>query len=271
MKRCFLPMILSIRQKLILLTILFIINSCGENIREEIVERYNDGSKELVVKYKGIGNNEKVIGRTEYYKSGQVRKIESITGETKYVNEFYEDGDTNKTSEYLSGKLISMRSYYGSGTLKELKKLEGAVINRYDVDGKIFYDGNLYFLTKKTLSYFNNASNRFLILNYPGHFDQENKLIVYDSYFMPTLNSWRPDFKYNINDFHNNNRTKIILTELLKLDDHYYLNQDFNSYFSNIKYYSVDQSSGFKREITITQEHLNNFIYDCYEEYIEKW
>jgi len=49
----------------ILPLILFII-SCGENIREEITEKYDNGNKKVVTKYKGKGENKIVVEKIVY-------------------------------------------------------------------------------------------------------------------------------------------------------------------------------------------------------------
>ena len=59
-------------RNIIIITILtlFIFN-CSENVREDITERYSDGHKKVLVKYKGEGESEKLIEKMpndpEYY------------------------------------------------------------------------------------------------------------------------------------------------------------------------------------------------------------
>ena len=55
---------------LITILTLFIFN-CGENVREDITERYNDGHKKVLVKYKGEGESEKLIEKIIYNQKGE--------------------------------------------------------------------------------------------------------------------------------------------------------------------------------------------------------
>jgi hypothetical protein len=86
---------------LTLISILFII-SCGENIREEITERYEDGSKKLLVKYKGEGSDEVVVERIYYRENGDTLFRENTTKEYVYydtkeeVTKSYSDGQKEK-------------------------------------------------------------------------------------------------------------------------------------------------------------------------------
>ena len=48
-------------KKLLLFALpLFLIYNCGDKVREEITERYESGSKKLLLVYKGEGKNEEV-------------------------------------------------------------------------------------------------------------------------------------------------------------------------------------------------------------------
>ena len=251
-----------------ILPILFMLISCGENIREEIVKRYSDGTKKLVVRYIGKGSNEIVIGRTEYYKNGNIRKNESISGENKKVVEFYSsNGDTNKVSEYNSGKLITMRAYYENGQLTAIYGLEGAINKKYDVDGNIIYDGKTIYLTKRLVEHYWSGEGRAFASYVP--IDKNNRLISYNSYFEPNLREWHPNFENNINEFHQKYKKTILATEFLKMDNQYFLNQNFNDYFISIKYHSINQKTGYKKEILITEKDLNKFIEYCFSNYTE--
>ena len=59
----------------ILPLILFII-SCGENLIEEVKERYGGGELKIVEYYKRVGDNQKLVRKREYYENGQIRKVE---------------------------------------------------------------------------------------------------------------------------------------------------------------------------------------------------
>ena len=57
--------------------------SCSEKTREEITERYESGSKKLLLVYKGEGKNEKVSQRVDYWENG-ITKLKSHS-DYKYV------------------------------------------------------------------------------------------------------------------------------------------------------------------------------------------
>ena len=50
---------------LIILSLIFIY-SCSKNPREEVVERYDNGSKKTVMKFIGRGTNEKMVEKISY-------------------------------------------------------------------------------------------------------------------------------------------------------------------------------------------------------------
>ena len=54
---------------LTLISIILII-SCGEKVHEEIILRYENGQKKILVKYKGEGSNEVVVERIYYSQNG---------------------------------------------------------------------------------------------------------------------------------------------------------------------------------------------------------
>ena len=63
-------------KKLITLISILLIISCGDKIREEITERYDNGYKKLLVKYKGEGSDEVVVERIQYGKNGDTLFLE---------------------------------------------------------------------------------------------------------------------------------------------------------------------------------------------------
>ncbi len=52
---------------ILILLSLFLISNCGDKVREEIVERYDNGQKKVLVEYKGKGSDEEIVKRIEYY------------------------------------------------------------------------------------------------------------------------------------------------------------------------------------------------------------
>ena len=58
--------------------------SCGQETREEVVERYQDGAKKKVAIYEGQGKSESLIEVRKYSKSGALTKlVDKKSGSTK--------------------------------------------------------------------------------------------------------------------------------------------------------------------------------------------
>ena len=51
---------------------LFLISNCGDKVREEITERYENGQKKLLVIYKGEGSDEVIVERITYNENGDI-------------------------------------------------------------------------------------------------------------------------------------------------------------------------------------------------------
>jgi hypothetical protein len=84
-----------------LITILTLfISNCGEKVREEITERYNDGQKKVLVKYKGEGENEQLIEKITYSQKGEKVSYQNFGNGKKWL---YIEEIKNKTDiiEYL--------------------------------------------------------------------------------------------------------------------------------------------------------------------------
>ena len=102
--------------------------------REETIERYDDGSKKLVVTYMGSGSHEVVVKKISYYSSGQ--KKESENYKQNELNgpyfEYYRNGQASVESSYLNGQRHGdYIEYYFDGTTWE----EGTFSNG-EYDGK---------------------------------------------------------------------------------------------------------------------------------------
>ena len=99
---------------------LFLISNCGENLIEEVKERYDDGNMKVVEYYKKDGDNKILVKQREYYKTGEVEE------ENYFVNGKLEG---SHTEYYKSGQIEE------EGTFKN-GKLEGKYIH-YDINGSI--------------------------------------------------------------------------------------------------------------------------------------
>ena len=114
------------------------------NKREEIIERYENGNKKLVVTYVGKGSQEQVIKKSTYYKTGKIKEEENY--KQNELNgpyyEYYRNGQISVRANFVDGlKNGEYTEYYYDGTIWET----GRFING-DYDGEYntyFADGNL--------------------------------------------------------------------------------------------------------------------------------
>ena len=87
-----------------LITILTLfISNCGEKVREEITERFDNGDKKLLVKYKGEGGDEVVVEKITYSESGDTLLLEKPLEKMKMVREYYENGQIESEENYRDG------------------------------------------------------------------------------------------------------------------------------------------------------------------------
>ena len=112
--------------------------------REEIIERYENGNKRLVVTYVGKGSQEQVIKKSTYYKTGKIKEEENY--KQNELNgpyyEYYRNGQISVRANFVDGlKNGDYTEYYYDGTIWETGRfIKG------DYDGEYstyFADGNL--------------------------------------------------------------------------------------------------------------------------------
>ena len=72
---------------LIILSLLFIY-SCSKTEREEVIERYENGSKKIVMKFTGRGTNEKMVEKISYDLNGDTLFLESSLKNLKIKTDF---------------------------------------------------------------------------------------------------------------------------------------------------------------------------------------
>ena len=155
-------------KKLLTLISILLIISCGDKIREEITERYDDGSKKLVVKYQGKGSNEIVVERIYYGESGDTSRWENyksdgvkdgfwVTKDSSGVFKvgkkdgewtwYWNNGQIDKEGNYRSGfKSGKWTKYWNNGQIWEEgnykdDKRDGKWILYYE-DGQILLETN---------------------------------------------------------------------------------------------------------------------------------
>jgi len=54
------------KKTVILFTLILLIISCGEKVREETTERYDDGKVKTLMKFKGSGSEEVMVEKISY-------------------------------------------------------------------------------------------------------------------------------------------------------------------------------------------------------------
>ena len=135
-------------QSILILLSLFLTFSFSEELRVEIIKRYDNGNKKLLVKYKGEGSDEVIVERITYGKNGETLKLEKLSENMKMVWEYYNNGqiwkETNYKDDKLDGKWTSY--YYENGQIwKETNYKEGeesGEVTNYRENGQVRFDGN---------------------------------------------------------------------------------------------------------------------------------
>ena len=91
-------------KSILILLSLFLISNCGDKVREEITDRYVNGQKKLLVKYKGEGVDEVVVERITYRENGDTLIWEKPLDKMKMVREYFFNGQIWKEVNYKGGK-----------------------------------------------------------------------------------------------------------------------------------------------------------------------
>ena len=95
--------------KILIITLLTLfISNCGENLIEEVKERYGGGELKVVEYYKKIGDTQKLVRKREYHNNGQIKiegnyKDGEKDGKWTYYNK---DGSIENVEEYKDGELV---------------------------------------------------------------------------------------------------------------------------------------------------------------------
>jgi len=92
--------------KISIITLLTLfISNCGENLIEEVKERYGGGELKIVEYYKKVGDNQKLVRKIEYYENGQI-----------WYEGNYKDGKSDgKWIWYHENGQIWMEEFYKDG------------------------------------------------------------------------------------------------------------------------------------------------------------
>ena len=91
---------------ILILLSLFLISNCGDNLIEEVKERYDDGKLKVVDYYKKVGDNQELVRKREYHKNGKIE-----------VEVNYKDGklDGKSTLYYENGQMELVGNYKDGG------------------------------------------------------------------------------------------------------------------------------------------------------------
>jgi antitoxin component YwqK of YwqJK toxin-antitoxin module len=112
-------------KSILILLSLFLTFSFSEDLRVEIIKRYFNGNKKLLVKYKGEGVDEVIIERITYSKSGDTLILENTLDKMKMVKEYYRNGQIEREKNYKDGKLDGKYTlYYYNGEIKSEKNFK---------------------------------------------------------------------------------------------------------------------------------------------------
>ena len=139
-----------------ILLVSIILMGCSDNVKEEVLDRYDNGQKKLVVKYKGEGSNEVIVSRITYRANGDIIISENPSDKTKMVREYYYNEDADDLfyytpieleRNYKDGKLDGLfKEWYENGQLKEegnYKDGERDGLQRHWYEnGQLKYEGN---------------------------------------------------------------------------------------------------------------------------------
>jgi antitoxin component YwqK of YwqJK toxin-antitoxin module len=164
-------------KSILILLSLFLISNCGENLIEEVKERYDNGEVKVVEYYKKVGQNQKLDKRgksgkrvsyyengriweegnfkdgkkdgkwTTYYENGQIKEEGNfkdgrwVRKDGKFIS-YYENGQIEKEGNFTDGKLDGKYTfYYENGQIKVERNFkdgkEDGKWTYYNEDGSI--------------------------------------------------------------------------------------------------------------------------------------
>ena len=101
-------------KSILFLLSLFLISNCGENLIEEVKERYDDGNMKVVEYYKKVGDTQTLVKKREYYETGELEEeYYYVNGELegKYT-EYYKNGKIEEEGTFKDGELEGKYFHY---------------------------------------------------------------------------------------------------------------------------------------------------------------
>ena len=177
------------------------------NIREEIISRYDNGNKKLLVKYSGQGSSETIVERITYTDNDQIVSIEKPLENTviyfqyykgkKIMEFYYVNGmeDKDKHVFYNDNEEIDINIYvemWDHGYIRKIKKYnlgeEGYDERNFDEDGDM-----VSHLTNGQMTWYTDNGEVLLKNIYPT--DKEHGFITYYE-FQPYKNPYEIETYY---------------------------------------------------------------------------
>ena len=95
---------MKLTKSIYILLSLFLISNCGEIVREEITERYDDGEKKTIMKFVGEGSKKVMVEKVSYSQNGDTLIWEKPLDKMKMVREYFFNGQIWKEVNYKGGK-----------------------------------------------------------------------------------------------------------------------------------------------------------------------
>ena len=119
-------------KSILILLSLLLISNCGDKVREEITERYDDGNMKVVEYYKKVGDTQTLVKKREYYETGELEEeYYYVNGELegKYT-EYYKNGKIEEEGTFKDGELEGKYFHYNKegGIKKEESYKNGELI-----------------------------------------------------------------------------------------------------------------------------------------------
>jgi len=106
-------------KSVLILLSLFLTVCFSEDLRVEIIKRYDNGQKKVLVIYKGYGVDEVVVERITYSESGDTLTLEKPLDKMKMVREYNVLGQIEMEENYKDGERDGKWTYYNEdGSIK---------------------------------------------------------------------------------------------------------------------------------------------------------
>ena len=101
--------------------VLLFITSCGDNLIEDVKERYSNGNLKVVEYYKKVGDNQELVREIDYYENGQIffeKYFKNGKREGKWTS-YYEKGQIQYEGHWEDGKAEGKYTmYYENGQIE---------------------------------------------------------------------------------------------------------------------------------------------------------